>query len=207
MIIQGQVGPVIAGDASTPAFRQGKGGEAITGELHARYYETNYRRALMTGANQSGQTTTVGFATTYTGLCLSNPLGSGYNLVLTKADVTFSIVPAAVMAVGIMTGYNASTNVAHTTPGTPRSQFFGVGTAGVGLVDTAATLPAAPVLNTMLGSMGTAAITAATEMSSFNKDFEGSIILPPGAYAAVYTSSASGASGMWASFTWEEVLA
>ncbi len=208
MLSQGQVGPITStADGVQVALRAGKLGEQIVSELHARYYETNYRRALMTAANQSGQTTSVGFATTYTGLCLSNPLGSGVNLVLTKVDVAFSIVPAAVMAVGVMTGYNGSTNVTHTTPGTPRSQFFGAGAVGAGLVDTAATLPTAPVLNTLLGSMGTAAITAVSEMPAFSRDLEGTIILPPGAYAAIYTSSASGASGLWASFSWEEVPA
>lgn len=207
MLSQGQVGPVVAADNSQVALRAGKGGEQIVGELHARYYETNYRRSLMNGANQAGATTTVGLATTYTGLCLSNPVGSGVNLVLTKVDVAFTVVPAAAMAVGVMTGYNAGTNVTHTTPGTPRSQFYGAGVAGAGLIDTAATLPTAPVIDTILGSVGTAAITAVSEMPAFSRDLEGSIILPPGAYAAIYTSTASGTSGMWASFTWEEVLA
>jgi hypothetical protein len=34
---------------------------------------------------------------------------------------------------------------------------------------------------------------------------EGSVILPPGAYAAIYTSTVSGAGSLAASFQWEEI--
>jgi hypothetical protein len=36
-------------------------------------------------------------------------------------------------------------------------------------------------------------------------DLEGSIILPPGGFAAIYTSTVSGAASLWASMQWEEV--
>ena len=40
-----------------------------------------------------------------------------------------------------------------------------------------------------------------------NVDMEGSVVLVPGAFAIVYTSTASGASGGAFSFSWEEVPA
>ena len=36
-------------------------------------------------------------------------------------------------------------------------------------------------------------------------DLEGSVVLPPGAYAIIATSTVSGTSGFWGSYTWEEV--
>jgi hypothetical protein len=204
MLVQSQVGPVTAvtsiSAGTQPPLRAGQMGDVIVSELHGRYYETSYRRALYAAANQAAQATTVALATTYTGLCLSNPAGSTVNLVLNKVGLTLTVAPAAAASLGIMTGYNSTTNVTHTTPVTPRSQFFGAGAAGIGLVDAAATLPTAPVVNTMLMGGFTAAALPSTSPALI--DLEGSIILPPGAYAAIYTLTA--VTGMF-SFQWEEV--
>jgi hypothetical protein len=56
----------------------------------------------------------------------------------------------------------------------------------------------------VLGYVGTGAITTNTNVPS-NFDIEGSIILPPGGYAILYTSAASAASSLLCSFQWEEV--
>lgn len=207
MLSQGQVGPITStADGVQVALRTGKLGEQIVSELHGRYYETCYRRALFAAANQAATVTTVGLATTYTGLCLSNPLGSSINISILKAAAAFPVAPAAAIVVGLMVGYNAGTNVTHTTPSTTlRSNFVGVGAAPVGLVDTAATLPTAPTLQKVMGIVGTGAITVYGGIPAIEEDFEGNIILPPGAYCAFYTSAASAASGFFGSFKWEEI--
>lgn len=208
MLIQAQVGPISATQSLSAqtqnTVRQGNMGELILSELHGAYYEAAYRRSLFNGAIVS-QVTTVGLATTYTGLCLSNPVGSQVNLVLNKVGYAFVVAFGAGSAVGIMTGYNSSTNVTHTTPVTPRSQFFGVGGSGVGLLDSSATLPTAPTLNTIFGAGLTGAITTTPFGLGGLTDLQGTIILPPGAYAAIYTSTASGAAAGAFSFTWEEI--
>lgn len=204
-----QVGPLSSNASLSSGLaavqRAGNMGEQIISELQGRYYEAAYRQALFNAANQAATTTTVGLATTYTGLCLSNPIGSGKNVVVLKCGVAFLVAPAAALAVGIMVGYNSSTNVTHTTPGTPRSSLFGTGATGVALVDTAATLPTAPVVHTVFGANLTAAITTAPQTGPNVVDLEGSLILPPGAYAAFYTSAASGTSSFLGSFSWMEV--
>lgn len=209
MINQGQVGPVASTSSlsagAQPALRLGNMGDLIASGLHGKYYEAAYRRALFAAANQAATTTTVGLATTYTGLCLSNPVGSSVNLVLNAVGMAFIVAFPAGAAIGIMTGYNSSTNVTHTTPITPRNQFFGIGASGVGLVDAAATLPTAPFLNMLLNSGITGAITTTTQGGMTYYDLNGAIILPPGAYAAIYTSTVSGTSGFFGSMLWEEV--
>jgi hypothetical protein len=208
MQIQTLVGPQqSAVGALQQNLRTGRQGDMVVSELHGRYYETNNSKSLFSGSNQTGQVTTVGLATTYTGLCLSNPIGSGVNLVLNKVSAAFPVAFAAGAVVGVMTGYNATTNVTHTAAIVPKSQFIGTGPTPLALVDSSATLPTAPTLNTVLSAIGTAAITAVSTAPAVYEDLEGSIILPPGAYAAIYTSSASGAAGMFASFSWEEVAA
>jgi hypothetical protein len=208
MLIQNQVGPLATSSSLAAGLqavgRAGNMGDAIVSELHGRYYEATYRRAMFNAAI-TGQITTVGLATTYTGLCLSNPVGSTVNVVINKVGFAFIVAFAAGATIGLMTGYNAGTNVTHTTPVTPRNQFFGVGASGVALVDSSATLPTAPTLNTILAAGLTGAITTVPLIGPSVVDLEGSIILPAGAYCAFYTSTVSGAAAGAFSFSWEEV--
>lgn len=206
MQVQTLVGPQQSATGTlNQNIRAGRQGDVIVSELHGRYYETTVNKAMFSAANQAGQVTTVGLATTYTGLCLSNPVGSQVNLVINKVSAAFPVAPAAAMAVGIMTGYNATTNVTHTAALTPKSQLIGTGPLPLALADSSATLPTAPTLNVLFGFVGTAAVTAVNAVSGFLADMEGSIVIPPGGYAAIYTSTASGAAGMFASMSWEEV--
>jgi hypothetical protein len=97
------------------------------------------------------------------------------------------------------TGATISTNLV-----TARSRFVG----GVGaqvLASTSLTLPGTPVLETILGTVLTGAITTQSQQAPTIVDLEGSLILPPGAFVAFYTSTASGASGFFGSFQWVEV--
>lgn len=205
-LLQQQVGaPAAASTQSTTvALRAGNMGDTIVSELHGRYYEATKNQTVFSGSI-AGATTSVALTTTYVGLCLSNPVGSGKNIILNKAGYAFTVAFAAGSVIGLMTGYNSSTNVTHTTPVTPRSQLFGTGATGVGLLDTSATLPTAPTLNTVFGAGLTGAITTTPFGLGGVVDLEGSIILPPGAYVAFYTSTASGAAGGNFSFSWEEV--
>jgi hypothetical protein len=185
--------------------RGGKQGDAIVSELHGRYYEQASRGNIFSGA-VVGVTTSVGLATTYTGLCLTNPLGSGVNVVLNKVGYSFIVAFTAGAAIGIATGFHPSTAVAHTTPVTPRSQLFiGAASTGRALLDSAATLPAAPTVNTIFASGLTGAITTLPHVANSIVDLEGAVILVPGAFAILYTSTASGAAALSASFSWEEV--
>lgn len=194
---------LVAGTAA-PLRMDNQGAQVIT-PLRGKGYESTFRGSSFNAANQAGATTTVGLATTYTGLCLSNPLGSGVNLVVGKVGVSFLVAFAAASAVGIMVGYSASSNVTHTTPGTPRNNKYTGGYTGAALVDVAATLPVAPVVHTLFGAGLTGAITTTPQIPGFLVDMEGSLIIPPGGYCAIYTSTASGASGMLASIQWDEV--
>jgi hypothetical protein len=202
MLSQGQVGPTAAGaDGIQLPLRQGRLGDQIFSELHGRYYEACYRRNVFHAANTSAQSVSVALATTYTGLLLSNPLGSSVNLALQKVGLGLSAAPAAIAPLGILVGYNGSTNVTHSAPVTAlRSSFVGVGAAPVGLVDSSATLPTAPTLAMLLQHGFTAAALPSSGPSLV--DIEGSIILPPGAYAGIYALAA--VTGLW-SMSWEEV--
>lgn len=209
MIIQGQVGPItsttsIAAGTQATA-RLGQLGDLIASELHGRYYEQAYRRNIYSAGNQAAVATVALGTTNYTGLVLSNPIGATVNLVLLKGSYANSVAVPTAGYLGIETGYNSSTNVTHTSAATVYNHFIGVGSAGAGLVDTAAnTLSATPVHRMSVAGLGTVANTGYGVTQPNIIDFEGSIILPPGAFIAWYTSATNTAAWFF-TWMWEEV--
>ena len=209
MLVQNQVGPISATSSISPGTqvpgRAGQLGDTIYSQAQPRYYEQTYRRNCFSVANQSVTATTAGLATAYTGLCISNAPGNTVNVVLTKIGWSLLVVQAAVASIALALGYNASTAVTHTTPVTPRSNFFGTGASPQALADVSCTLPTAPVYTHLLGSALTGAVTTVPQVAPTFVDLEGSVILPPGAYAIIATSSVSAAASFWGSFSWMEV--
>jgi hypothetical protein len=133
---------------------------------------------------------------------LANPVQSPVNLVINKVGIAFLVAFAAASAVGIMTGQSFTPLSGLATNASAKSAFVGA-PAGNGVVYSGATL-STPTLHTVLYTGLTGAIT--TTPGFLNQtDLEGSIILPPGGFAAIYTSTASGAASLIASMQWEEV--
>ena len=208
MQIQAQIGPVATASSLAAGqlapVRQGNMGDLIASELHGRYYEATYRQSVY-GGIVVGTTTVAGAITAITGgLVLTNPIGSGVNIVLNKFGFAFIVAFAAGSVIGLSAGFNGGVAVTQTTPITPRSQFVGTGASGKGLLASAVTLPTAPNIIGVYASGLTGAITTAPFIQGV-VDLEGSVIIPPGGYVANYTSTASGASGASFSFSWEEV--
>ena len=195
------IGPQTLSDTmlSTSA-RGGKQGDAIVSELHGRYFEQTYRKNMFFAASQAVATTTVGLATTYTGLCLSNPIGSGIVCALNKANIAQSVIETAVDSFGLAVGFSGATNVVHTAALTPQSSLIGSGVSPIGKVDTSATLPVAPVYHSFISSTS----SATTDVTNGFVDYEGSLVLLPGAFV-IWASPAASVSGMWFAFLWEEI--
>ena len=200
--IRGRVGPDVLTDGALAKVRLGKTAEAVVTELHGRYYEQAYRGGIFQVASQAVATTTIGLATTYTGLVISNPVNSTVNLALLKATMMQSVIQATqVEAFAIAFGSNATTNVTHTTPATIQPSRIGSGGTSAARADTAATLPTAPVYGAFVQNTSTATSNAGGGLI----DFEGSVLLLPGAYALWVTPAQASVAGMWFSFMWEEV--
>lgn len=206
MLIQGQVGPAVSstslGAGTNPNLRLDNIGGLTATQLAPRYYETTYRRQTYTAATvgTTPVATTSQLATTYTGLCIANPTTSTINVVVTKVGYASIVQQTSALAVGLMTGVGASISAAIT----PRNRFV----SGVGsqcLASTSLTLPGTPVLETILGTIHTGALTVTGVQPMTNVDLEGSLILPPGAFCAFYTSAASAASSLHLSFQWVEI--
>jgi len=192
------VGPDTAADGANVQPRSGKTGELVITQLHGRYYEQAYRGNLFSAGNQAAQALSVALATTYTGLCLSNPLGNTKNLVLLKAAFALSVAPAAIASLHLIGGMSPTAQVTHTTPLVPQNNFLGGGSP-TGKVDSAATIPT-PVYLWALQNGFTAA--ALPNVPAPQMDFEGSIVIPPGGFVAIGALTAVTGFG---SMMWEEV--
>lgn len=135
----------------------------------------NMYRACSTGA-----VTLSTVSATCTGLALSNPVGSGYNLVVKEISFSPSTAPAGASVVGIAVSPSVNaTAVVHTTPMViHRTLISGSNAnAGVGRVDSAATLPEAPVWFKPLGSVVAASSITPTNYTYYSN---GDIIVTPG---------------------------
>lgn len=201
MLTKLQTGPITGTDGNPATARGSKDGALVIAGYRGKYAEAAYRGKIFTAANQAAVTTTVGLATTYTGLCLSNPINSVVNLELIIVSVMQSVLQATqVEAFALATG-SSGTAVTHTTPGTVKPALVGSAFTGVGLVDTAATLPVAPVYDTFL----TNTATATQDAPGVTIDLNGSIILAPGAYVCFVTPAQASVAGMWFGIKWAEI--
>jgi hypothetical protein len=208
VIAELKVGPQYAGDGAVGPQRASRDGSTIMGAGMGDYQELAQRGFIFSGANQGpgGTTTTVGLATTYTGLVVSNPAGSGKNLVMLQAGIGVVGAPAALSTLGILAGFAAGGVTVHTTPLTPFSTLLSSGASGVGKVDSAATLVGSPFIFLPLGVTPITGATAQVVNPPVVLnvyDFKGSLVVPPGGYVAVYTSTVLSIIG---GFTWAEVL-
>lgn len=201
MKVEGEVGPDVAADGSVVAIRLGRTGEQVVSELMPRYYLQALRANSYMACNAAAQAVSVGLATTYTGLCLSNPLGSGKNLVLKTASYALSVAPAAIAPIFLIGGYSA-TQVVHTTPlASPGIQgaLLTSSTASVAKVDTSATIPTPGYLMPLFGGFTAAALPSPPNVVV---PIEGQIVIPPNGFVAIGALTAITGFG---GFTWDEV--
>lgn len=185
-------------DGNFPVQGGDKQGAGLVSELHSPRYNLAYRGKLFSAANQAAQATTVALATTYTGICISNPIGSGVNLEMLLASWALSVAPAAIASIGLITGFSGATAVTHTTPLTPVSNLVG-GQNGIALADSAATIVGTPRWHRQLMGGFTAAALPSSPAVPF--DLTG-IIIPPGGYIAI--GSLTVVTGL-GSFEWAEI--
>lgn len=161
------------------------------------------RLGKMFNSCSTGAVTLSTVSATCTGLALSNPYGSGKNLVVKQCRFAPSTAPAGAAVVGLAVSPAVSaTAVTHTTPAVIHNSLATGSDLNVGVakVDASATLPAAPVWLRPIGG-----VVAASSISPgmYVDETNGSIILPPGTNLS-FSYLTTAALGI-ASFCWVEV--
>lgn len=178
--LESLVGEYTQNDGDAVRTRQGKALDLIVSNLQPRLFEHCSRQRLFYAANQAAQAVTVALATTYTGLCLSNPIQSNVCLVPVQVGISLSVAPAAIAPIGLIGGYS-TTDVAHTAALTP-GQGLLKGSAGVGKADSSATIPTPVWLQQLMGGFTAAALPATSPALI---DLQGAWIIPPGGFIAI----------------------
>ena len=173
-------------------------GEVILTGNYGDMYEVAQRGRLYSACNQAVVSTTAGLATTFTGLAIANPSGSGVNLVMRTFHCA-QVAAGVAGAIGVMTGSGAAAGAL-----TVRNAKAG-GPASVTTASAGATI-ATPVLERVVGTLGSVATTAYGLQEAIAFDLQGSIIVPPGFYIATYTTAATTNALVFA-FVWEELAA
>lgn len=201
---QGPLAATIAKNTSNAqvALQLDQQGALGVGQAHGKYYASSKAKRTFGAANLlAGAALSAGLATTYTGFCLSNPAGSGKNLVVQKVSGIIIVAPAAVLALGLIKGFAAGGITAHTTPIVGiASEFIGDATASIAKADAACTLVGTPVFDRWL-----AGNAASAGLFGFLTDIDGEIVIPPGGYLAIGANVAGPAAGLVGSMTWEEL--
>lgn len=199
-------GPVYGTTGGTVPFTADVTGASRAANAHGLYFDACSRGNVFHVANQSGVTTQAGLSATTPALTLFNPTGSGVNGVLLYAGYVNSVAFAAASVVWLGANTNLkAADVTGTLASAARCGFLGNGATSKIQAFTAATLPAAPVGVAILGVGLTGAITVSTNLPPTGRYFDGSIILKPGSAISFQTSTASGASGFFGEFVYEEV--
>lgn len=170
--------------------------------MNAAFAEAVKQGNCFSGANQTGTVWTVGLATTNTGLCLANPVGSGKILKLLAAGYSEIVAPTGITDAWIAGGFHASTDVALGVAGTPVNLKLG-GATGAGKVFTGATLPLAPkyLFPIMTGhTSGALSTSAAPGLIRI----DGLVSLPPGGFVIIANFTIGVAVGAKGAILWQE---
>lgn len=210
MLLQNVVGqPATAGNNAMVNGRSGQLGDLIVSELHGRYYETTYRSNsfLLSVSTAAAVTAYTGGAAGTPMICLFNPSGSGRNAVLNKVSIGNVVAASAAGTVhfGLYFGTTAAiTQATTTTPWNMLTQLQSgsvvTGFRNVALTSGSAANNIIPVATYYWATAAGAALVTGGPV-----DLEGSIIIPPGSYAALGGSAALTSATWVGSMQWEEV--
>lgn len=175
----GQVGPQQVASGTNTIVRQGNAGETIVTELNSRLYEQGIRGNRFYAVNSAAQALSLTSTTTYTGLALANPTGSGKNLIIDRVGWATTIAPTGVGAVVLGTSATVALTTGSSSGPGGTTVVLGSGNASVAKVGASCTLGANPTFIRPI--LGVVESTAAGYLAlNAELDVAGDIIVPPG---------------------------
>lgn len=179
---------------------QARSGQLMTYAGGGKYAEAALAGRLFHSANINMVTTSTTLNTTFVGLGLCNPAGSGKIVIVHEFSYAFATASAAALILALAvtddTGFAQDTN-APITCAWPNLK------SSVCYTDEGATITA-PVIVKVISQKADAATTTFVECPRV-VDLGGSIILPPGRAVVTDTTTVAGASNAQFAFMWEEI--
>ena len=204
--IQGTVTRGTADDGESRAVTLTRGLGLRTAGSQGAFQDAVERGNVYGICSQAGVTSQAGLSATTPVLTLYNPASSGKNLVIWYAGATFTVSAATAGAVWVAVNTNtAAAAVTGTLTTAHRNLKLGTANGNSAQALLAATLPAAPVGVALLGSILTGAITTTPLVQTLERWFNGALVLIPNTALSIQTGVASGASGTFLEYIWEEV--
>ena len=171
----------------------------VTASGGGRLAEAAIAGRLFTGCNAALTNTSTTLNTTFVGLALTNPTGSGKLLIVHKFFYAQDIVTTAEAMLSLATTTDSGMTAAEMTIYCSR---YGYATS-VATVRDGGTI-VAPVILLPIAGLGDTATTGWTQLPSV-VDLDGSIVLAPGRCLCTDTTVAVGAAAMRFGFLWEEI--
>ena len=191
-------GPQQLSDGNQAQARGDKQGASVVSELNGRYYEQGYRGNMFYAVNSAAQALSLSSTTTYTGLTVANPTGSGKNLILLEAIWATTIAITGVGAVILGTGATVAQTTGSSTG--PVATVLGSGAGSVAKVGASCTYGSNPAFLRPL--VGIHWITGGTSTGAFQykDDVGGAVIIAPGqqvSFVSVTTANTGVAYFSW----------
>ena len=197
--IEVQAGIQALGRIGKGEARGGDTGEIIMSKNLADYAQMGLDGKTWVAANQAAVSVSVALATTYTGLLLYNPVGSGKIVTPKFLKFAISVAPVAIATIGIIGGHSATGGVtAETTPVTVQSSQIGNGSRGLARVLSVATI----VTPTWLMHLHDGFTAGALPNPALQIDLRGLFQILPGGFIAIGALTAITGLG---SISWDEV--
>lgn len=199
MQIEGRVGIISASVGSVNALRTDEQGALAVNNAGGKYADAAINGRLFCAAMQTPTTTSTTLNTTFVGLGLCNPAGSGKLIIVHE----FSYAATAALTAETLLALATTTSSGFAADITPRCCRNGYAES-VALVDKGATI-VAPVIERIIATLGQGADSVLLGGAPPNiVDLGGSIVLAPGRALVTDTTVATGAV-MQFGFLWEEI--
>jgi hypothetical protein len=177
----------------------------LTSGLRGRLSELAKTKKLFCAANQAEVTTTVGLATTYTGICLYNSVGSGVILYPQFAGFALGTAPAGEAPIMLAGGYLAAGITTHGGTHLAKvSTYLNEASVSNALVECVDGCTIVGTPRYLMPLIGGAAHGAFPGDSGKMVDLGGFIAIPEGGYICITTLTVALGIG---AFVWEERLA
>lgn len=210
MLIQGKTGNLLTNqqsDGTQLDLPLGIFGSVMVNTQFGKYHELAARGSLYIGATAlAGTIIPVNASNLVSTFTLWNPLGSGVNVALISYDAGLITATAVIGSLALV--YQASVGSAILAPTsqtalTPVNALVGSGRAPAARLLSAGTLTGTPsVLATLGVSFGTT--TASAGPVTIHKEFDGTLIIPPGVLITTVSTAAQTAA-MQQQFVWAEL--
>lgn len=195
MILQGLQGRQDYDSGTQNPFRQNEYGSLIA-EQGGKYAEATRAGRVFSIANQDSVAVTATIATTWTGLGVGNPSGSGIKIIMLQFGFSNKNVAQQAGVIGLMV--SATSLTASLTPVNRLS-----GGVASSAIATAGQEIATPVVFDIVGSYGTANTNTIGAANAQVYNIDGSLVLDEGQCVTAFFTLDSTASFLL-SFLWEE---